>query len=139
MKNGIIIILLNLIVSIGFSQAENVDVKLMQFYGEKYLNNLSSLDPGGFKFLNYYSANGYFLEESPKNLEEFKDINEVPRRKSKNDPNDFNQEFTTIENFNINSYDIRVLEHRQYFKVGNTNQLLVIKSRKEITEAINKQ
>ena len=140
----ILIATLLFITSLSFSSwgqdknATKYNQKLVSFYGIEYLDQLSKFNVGAYEHFNYLVSKGYSIENSEKDLSMYPDLNSVKRILSKTNSNFNIQEFQTEALFNIVSYDIQPQEKKQYFRIGETGKLLVVYSRKEITNAINK-
>jgi hypothetical protein len=125
-----------------FAQREstaNYNQKLVDFYGTEYLNNLTTNNPGALKYISYFVDNGYWIEDSPKDISDFQDINSVDRIVSKTNPDISKTSTLGAELFNILTYNIQAKENKQYYRIGDSNKLIVVYSRAEILSAVNKK
>ena len=117
----------------GYSQ------KLFEFYGSQYLTkNQSKTRNDILKYKEVFATQGYYIEDSPKDISSFPDLLAVRRVTSKNNTELSKSTDISESGFNILTYDINAKEQKQYFRIGNTGKILVVLPRKEIIKVFNK-
>jgi len=110
-----------------------VDSRIIEFYGEKEIDNLSE---NRINYLNYYLDNSYEIKEiTEENNEKIELLSDL-LLDSKN-----NNKFildTDVNNINILKYNIRRDNKlRTAYRFDNTNKVLVFYSNEEFTNNFN--
>ena len=122
-------------------QAENktqYSKEVFEFYGSEYLTkNLSKTKADILRYREVFATQGYYIEDSPKDISSLSDLLAVRRVASKNNTELSKNTDTSGAGFNILTYDIQATEQKQYFRIGNTGKILVVLPRKELIKIIN--
>ena len=113
-----------------------IDNKLVSHFEANYLEKLKTQNPATLLYLNFYSSNSYKIIDAGEKtkLGDYKLLSElVSNEKSTNK----NSTSSDINDFNILSYEINLLENQQIINLEKNNLVLVIDSKKEFLEKYN--
>jgi hypothetical protein len=100
---------------------------------------ITAADPYGMLYYNYLTEQGWFLMDIPTeksmDAESYPFLFKIDRNTKTVLPEKFAD--VNISGFNLLNYDYKISTSRNYYRIVNSNQLLVIKSHSEITAGIN--
>ena len=122
-----------LLCSGAFAQSP-VDSRLVDLYGQNYINQVQTNNPRLIEYWDFCLTSSYYVSGSGgKDLSDLPDFATVISKQGLPGP-------TTIDpdTFNPLAYlDVTDREQRAYYRLGNTGNLIVFYSRKEVTEKFN--
>lgn len=122
------------------NQLKNFDSRLIEFYGENYLLELSKKSPNQIEYLSYFLDNSYYITDVPVGkTDQIIDITEVeinPKYLLNNDRPKL--DFIDLKNLNVLVYNFKRNRHsRTLYKLGNTGKMIVFYSQEEFIKTFN--
>lgn len=128
----------------AFSQSENfsyqgttieINQKMLDHYGQDYIQNLKSKNPDLLLYLNFYSTHAYKVEHLGEKL----NASNIPsfnlKKLDRSNASDYDP--LHPEQFNVLAYSPTLKENQQVFKTGNGDQGIVLLSKKSFLKAFN--
>ena len=135
------ILVLFCLVNVLNTSAQNIpeiDDRLLFRFTQSQLDNIASVNPNQIKYLNFYLNNSYYFRDASiipdQKLQDYQDIFEYLSL-----PSEYQlQESINKDNFNILMFNVPFYENKStaYF-FGDSNLLLVLRSKKVINEMFN--
>lgn len=106
---------------------QNVDPRIIDFLGQKKVDVLLKNNPGIIEYYQYYLDNAYYISELDGGKMNSKNISGTIHLKS-----------LKKSEINILKLDIqRAYDHPVYYKISNSNKLMVFISEKEFMRKFN--
>ena len=116
-----------------------IDDRLLFRFTQSQLDNIVSVNPNQIKYLNFYLNNSFYFQDAGiipyQKLQDYQDIFQYISL-----PSDYQiKEPISKDNFNILMFDVQFFENKSTaFLFGDSNLLIVLRSKKEIYEMFNK-
>lgn len=138
MKKILYLFLVFNILKISAQDLHELDTRLLYRFSQSQLEGIASADPNHLEYLNFYVNHSYY----------FTDIEIVPKQKLE-DYTDILEHLSVSsgyeisypineDNFNIFMFDVKFFENRRSaYLVGNSNVMVVLRSKKEINTMFN--
>lgn len=137
MKRFILIGLGLLLVQIAFSQAEMLDERLLSRFTESQISHWSETYPQKLQFKIFELDNGFEIitvdESKLEGIEQLHFYDYLNK--------EMGMEVQNIDELNFNLYQYyyeRAFTHSNYYRIGDTNNILIIYSEKVLAEKFNK-
>ena len=120
-----------------FNHTEIVlDNKLVSHFDADYLEKLKTQNPATLLYLNFFSSNSYKIIDAGEKtkLGDYKLLSELVSNEKNTNKNIIS---SNINDFNILSYEIYLLDNQQIINLEKNNLVLIIDSKKEFLDKYN--
>ena len=115
-----------------------IDDRLLFRFSQSQLDDIASVNPNQIKYLNFYLDNSYYFRDAgnipDQKLQDYQDVFQHLSL-----PTDYQlEEPINKDNFNILMFNVAFFENKSTaYLFGDSNLLLVIRSKKVINEMFN--
>ena len=115
-----------------------IDDRLLFRFTQSQLDDIASVNPNQIKYLNFYLNNSYYFQDvsfiPDQKLQDYQDVFQHLSL-----PSDYQlEEPISKDNFNILMFNVPFFENKSTaYLFGDSNLLLVLRSKKEINEMFN--
>ena len=115
-----------------------IDDRLLFRFSQSQLDDIASVSPNQIKYLNFYLNNSYYFQDvgfiPDQKLQDYQDVFQHLSL-----PSDFQlEEPISKDNFNILMFNVPFFENKsKAYLFGDSNLLLVLRSKKVINEMFN--
>ena len=138
MKKILFLLCLVNVLNISAQDPPKIDDRLLFRFTQSQLDDLASVNPNQIKYLNFYLNNSYYFQDAgfiPN--QKLQDYHDVFQHLSL--PSDYQlEEPISKDNFNILMFNVPFLENNSSaYLFGDSNLLLVLRSKKVINEMFN--
>ena len=138
MKKILFLFCLVNVLNISAQDPPKIDDRLLFRFTQSQLDDIASVNPNQIKYLNFYLNNSYY----------FQDVGFIPNQKLQDYqdvfqhlslPSDYQlEEPISKDNFNILMFNVPFFENKSTaYLFGDSNLLLVLRSKKVINEMFN--
>ena len=138
MKKILFLFCLVNVLNISAQDLLEIDDRLLFRFSQSQLDDIASVNPNQIKYLNFYLDNSYYFRDAgnipDQKLQDYQDVFQHLSL-----PTDYQlEEPINKDNFNILMFNVAFFENKSTaYLFGDSNLLLVIRSKKVINEMFN--
>ena len=140
MKKILFLLCLVNVINTSAQDILEIDDRLLFRFTQSQLDDIAAVNPSQIKYLNFYVNNSYYFVDAgiipSQKLQDYEDVFEHLSL-----PSDYQlDESINEDNFNILMFNINFFENKSTaYLFGDSNRLLVLRSKKMINQMFNEQ
>ena len=138
MKKILFLLCLVNVINTSAQDILEIDDRLLFRFTQSQLDDIASVNPNQIKYLNFYLNNSYYFQDigfiPNQKLQDYQDVFQLLSL-----PSDYQLEKPiNKDNFNILMFNVPSFENKSTaYLFGDSNLLLVLRSKKDINEIFN--